>query len=215
MDVETGAVQSVIPTMVVDGPPTWVSNLQIAFTTGLSDPLATSSRLWLTNIQSGTLRELSDAENSLNLGAAWAPGGTQVVYHFASEPSRLILKDNNGNLINSLEDYLFSRFGFTAAWSPDGEWVALAGHNGQCPYGLIVTRQDLSVFSGPATTPHACDPSYSPDGEWLAYAGIQTRTGAADGRLDLYIADPNGYNARNLTSGVRGEIRLLGWVGPS
>ncbi|MBN2303313.1 MAG: PD40 domain-containing protein [Anaerolineae bacterium] len=209
MDVDTGAVRQVSD-IRLDGPPTWVSNLQIAFTTGLS---AGESTIWLASIQAGTVRSITDLDGTLNLGAAWVPGGGQVIYHQASEPALIALKDSNGGLINATDRFLFSRFGFAADWSPDGEWVAFAGRNGQCPYGVVVARNTLEIaYAG--TTPRACDPSYSPDSRWLAYAGIQTRTGAADGRLDLYIADANGYNARNLTSSLSGEVSLLGWVGP-
>lgn len=213
LDVETGEVQQVSD-MWVDGPPRWVTNLQVSFTTGLSDPFSAESQVWLANIQSGTVRQISDPDGSLNLGATWSPNGQRVLYHRASEPTGLILKDSNGGVIAASDQHLFSRFGFTAAWSPGGEWVAYAGRNSQCPYGLIVARSDLTVVYGPPASPQACDPSYSPDGRWLAYAGILTRPGIDDGRLDLYIAQPNGFGARNVTSSLRGDIRLLGWVGP-
>jgi Tol biopolymer transport system component len=212
MDVVTGQAQRVSEVWV-DGPPVWVSNLQITFTTGLSDPLTAESEVWITNIQAGTARKVSDREATLNLGAAWSPGGLQVIYYRASDPASVVLKDANGGLIQSTDKYLFARYGFAADWSPGGEWVAFAGRNGQCPYGLVVARNNLDIFYT-YDSPPACDPSYSPDGVWLAYAGIQTRTGAADGRLDLYIATANGYNSRNLTSRLKGDVRLLGWVGP-
>jgi Tol biopolymer transport system component len=212
IEVATGKTQRVseIP---VDSPPVWVGNLQVAFTSGVSDPFSTETSIWLTNVQGGTARQLSDA-GSLNLGAAWAAGGTQVLYHRVSDPAALVLKDSLGNVVNSTDQYLFSRYGFSATWSPGGDRVAFAGRNGQCPYGLVVTASTLEIVST-ATTPRACDPSYSPDGLWLAFAGIQTLTGAADGRLDLYIADQNGYSAHNLTSRLKGDIRLIGWVGPA
>lgn len=213
MDVESGTVQ-IASSVPVDGPPTWVSNLQIAFTAGLSDALAAESEIWITNISSGTARKVSEGEASLNLGAAWAPGGVQVIYHQASEPARIVLRSADGQLIQSTDEYLFARFGFAADWSPGGEWVAFGGRNGQCPYGLVVARNNLDVFFV-GTTPRACDPEYSPNGQYLAFAGIQTRTGVADGRLDLFVASPNGYSARNLTSTLKGQVQLLGWVGPT
>lgn len=212
LDVDTGSVRQ-ITDMELDGPPTWISNLQIAFTTGLSDPMSAESHLWTANIQSGTVREITDPAQTLNLDPSWAPGGTQVLYQQASEPTQLVLKDANGSLISSTDQYSFPRFGFAADWSPGGEWVAFAGRNGQCPYGLIVARNDLTIVYGPATMPRACDPSYSPDGRWLAFAGIQFRPGVDDGRLDLFIAQPSGSGAVNYTGQLRGEIQLLGWVG--
>lgn len=213
MDVATGRVQQVSD-FRLDGPPVWVSNLQVSFTSGLSDPLAAESEIWLADIQAGTLRKISDQDSSLNMGAVWSPGGLRVLYHRVTDPSSLILKSATGEVIRTDDRYLFARYGFVAAWSPGGEWVAYGGHNSQCPYGVIVAQNTLEIFFL-ATTPRACDPSYSPDGLWLAYAGIQTRTGAADGRLDLYIANPNGYQQRNVTSQLKGEVTLLGWVGPT
>jgi Tol biopolymer transport system component len=213
LDTVTEQVQQVSEVWV-DGPPVWVSNLQLAFTTGLSDPSAAESEIWLANIQAGTARKVSDQTPSLNLSASWSPGGAQVLYQHASDPVSIALKNANGTLVQSTDQFLFSRYGFAAAWSPGGEWVAFAGRNGQCPYGLVVARSNLDIFYT-GTTPRACDPSYSPDGRWVAFAGIQTRADAADGRLDLYLADANGYGARNLTSRLQGEVRLLGWVGPT
>jgi Tol biopolymer transport system component len=214
LDIETSEVQRVSD-ITLDGPPSWVSNLQIGFVTGLSDPLSSDSHIWITNIQSGTVREITDQDETLNLAPAWSSGGQTVIYHQATDPSSLILKDGNGNQIGMLDSYAFSRYGFAAAWSPQGEWLAFAGYNGLCPYGLIVARNDLTIYSGPATSPRACNPSYSPDGRWLAYAGIQVRPGVDDGRLDLYVAQPNGYGATSLTGQLRGQISLLGWVGPA
>lgn len=211
MDVRAGATRQVSD-LWVDGPLVWVNNLQIAVTNGLSDPLATKSEIWVINIQAGTTRKLSEADGALNLGATWSPDGQRLIYHAVTESPEVVVRDVNGGLISTTDRFLFSRFGFSASWSPDGEWVTFAGRNGQCPYGLVVARSNLEIFSA-ATTPRACDPSYSPDGKWLAFAGIQTRAGAADGRLDLFIASPNGYGARNLTSRLKGEITLLGWVG--
>lgn len=213
MDLATESVRQASD-LWVDGPPTWVSNLQIGFTKGVSDLLAAETEIWLVNIQAGTARRVSGDDSALNLGAAWNSTGQYVIYQRASEPAGIVLRDFNGNEIAFLDQFLFTRYGFSAAWSPKGEWVAFGGQTTQCPYGLVVARNTLALsFTG--TSPFACDPSFSPDGLWLAYAGIQTRTGAADGRLDLYISQSNGYGARNLTSSFKGDIRLLGWVGPS
>lgn len=198
----------------LSGSPTWISNLQIAYTTQSAGPAATSE-VWVSNIQGGTTRKVSADEDGLVLGVAWAPGGSRVIYQRSTEPRGLVMRDSNGGLIKSSDQYTFARYGFAAGWSPAGDLVAIAGQNSLCPYGLIVARSDLTVVAGPLANARACSPSYSPDGQWLAFAGIQQRVGYDDGRLDLYVAQPNGYGATNLTSRLRGEIRVLGWVGPS
>lgn len=212
IDLATGRSRQVSE-VYVDGPLTWVSDSKVAFTSGLSDPLAPESQLWVIDVDSGIARRYGDEQGALNLGATWSPGGTYVVYHHANEPAAVVLEDPSGEEVASRDDYAFPRYGFSAAWSPDAQWIAFAGRNGQCPNGIIVTDANLNLSFYPPTTPLACDPSFSPDGNWLAYAGIQFRTGARDGRLDLYVSRANGAGARNLTSSVRGEIRLLGWVG--
>ncbi|WP_162910089.1 TolB family protein [Aggregatilinea lenta] len=214
VDVETGDTRQVSE-VVVDGPPTWITNSQVAFSTGVVDVFASESHIYLADVTSGTVRQISSDDQDINLAPAWASGGTEVLYYEASDPGQVVLRDRQGNRLASLDDYTFPRYGFAAAWSPDGRYVAIGGHNGQCPYGLIVAGEDnLQIVYGPAQTPRVCDPSYSPDGRWLAFAGITYVAGVDDGRLDVYIGQPNGYSAQNQTGSLRGEIRLLGWVGP-
>lgn len=212
LDFQTEQIQQVGQTWLSSAP-TWVSNLQVAYTS--QDDDANVSELWLANVQSGTSRRVSEAEDELILSPAWAPGGARVLYQRANEPRGLVMRDSSGELVADTDQYTFARYGFAAAWSAAGDMIALAGQNGLCPYGLIVARSDLSVITGPLQNARACSPSYSPDGRWLAYAGIQQRVGYDDGRLDLYVAQPNGYGATNLTGRLRGEIRVLGWVGPT
>ncbi|MBN1565368.1 MAG: PD40 domain-containing protein [Anaerolineae bacterium] len=212
LDIETGIIQQVSEVWI-DGPPVWVSNLQVAFTSGLSDSVGVSE-IWITNVQAGTARKISDRELSLNLGMVWSPDGTRVIYYRASDPAAILLKDSDGRMMQSTEEFLFTRFGFAAVWSPGGEWIAFGGHNGQCPYGLVVMRSTFEIaYRGSSL--NACDPTYSPDGSYLAFAGIQTRVGAADGRLDLFVANAAGNSPRNLTSTLQGDIQLLGWIGPT
>ena len=88
--------------------------------------------------------------------------------------------------------------------------MALGGRNGQCPYGLVVMTEDMQIISAPNPPPTACDPAFSPDGAWIAFSGINPQI---DGRFDLYVTNPSGYGAVNLSANLRGQIRVLGWVG--
>jgi Tol biopolymer transport system component len=139
--------------------------------------------------------------------------GEQVVYQRAAETTSIVVADRLGNVTGTTEDYTFPRFGMAADWSPDGRFLAVAGHNGQCPYGLIVFNQDFQRITGPASNLLACDPIYAPSGDYMAFTGISTAAGF-DGRVDIYLAGPNGLGARNLTSRLQGPVQMVGWVGP-
>ena len=67
----------------------------------------------------------------------------------------------------------------------------------------------FNVVASGSTPPGMCDPSYASDGQ-LAFTGVSTRV---DGRIDVYVANINGFGVRNLTADLRGQIQLLGWVG--
>jgi len=70
--------------------------------------------------------------------------------------------------------------------------------------------ENLELISSANPPPTVCDPIFSPDGNWIAYSGISPRI---DGRLDLYIANASGYSAVNHSASLRGQVRVLGWVG--
>jgi Tol biopolymer transport system component len=96
-----------------------------------------------------------------------------------------------------------------AAWSPDGSRVAIGGV-GQCPYGALVMDSSLNVITAANPPPSMCEPAWSPDGQYIAFTGINPRL---DGRVDVYVANNNGYSIGNLTGAFRGQIRMFGWVG--
>ncbi len=204
------------------GPPTWVGNFRVAFSTG--DPLLGDRRvsLWLADISEGSARELTpplglDAE--LNLNPSWSPDGAAVVFHQittanaaggAVNTSDVVVVSAGGVELGRISDFNFPRFGFAASWSPDGQSVTIGGRRGQCAYGVVILDARAALVRRTNPPPTSCDPAYSPDGQFIAFNGINPRV---DGRLDLYVAFPTGYGARNLTGSLLGQIHNLGWVG--
>ena len=77
------------------------------------------------------------------------------------------------------------------------------GGRGGCSEGGVGIHEEILSF--PAATI-----GVAPNGEWLAFTGI---TPNVDGRVDVYVANPNGLGRVNLTGSRRGQIELLGWVG--
>jgi Tol biopolymer transport system component len=215
IDVESRTIIKVSD-MPVTEPPRWVNTRQIAYASG--DPLLgqPERRLFITDIFTLETQEarLSGGDAPIKLSEAWSSDGRAVLYQAAGATGTEIILSRLGagqfTLVGRLSDLTFTRYGMAASWSPDGTRVAVGGVRGQCPYGATVYDQDLGQIARGSPPPSMCEPRYSPDGRWLAFTGVNPRI---DGRVDVYIANQNGFNAQNVTSTLRGTIELLGWVG--
>ncbi len=209
---EAGEPRRISETVLTE-PPTWINARLIGFASGslaLGDDFRT---LWQVSVPGGAPQQVTHpdrADVAYYLAERWRPAGDRVFFQRAGQTTDLALMDSRGQELASTDRFNFARFALTAAWSPDGSRIALGGRNGQCPYGLVVLTDGLEIISAANPPPTVCDPVFSPDGTWIAYSGINPRI---DGRLDLYVANPSGYSAVNLTADLRGQIRVLGWVG--
>lgn len=191
----------------------WINNRQLVFAGG--DPLALlepSRTLWLADVARETAQQVPTLTD-LSLSDAWSPDGTRVLYQAAGDTSRILVSDLQGEVIATIDDVGFARFGMVADWSSDGANIALGGSGGQCPFGIrVLDGATYRFVTRGQTPPSMCGPIYSPDGQFVAYTGINPSV--ADGRSDIYVAAANGRGAVNLTVDLRGESRLIGWVAP-
>jgi Tol biopolymer transport system component len=214
LESDTGEPRRISETLLTE-PPVWIHSRLIGYTSGsivLGDDFRT---LWRVSIPDGQPEQVTHPERSdvaYYLAERWRPAGDRVFFQRAGQTTALALMDSTGRELASTDRFNFARFALTAAWSPDGMRIAIGGRNGQCPYGLVVLTENMEIISTANPPPTACDPVFAPDGNWIAYSGINPRI---DGRLDLYVANPSGYSAVNLTADLRGQIRVLGWVGNS
>jgi Tol biopolymer transport system component len=189
LELETGTVTQISNQWVTEAP-RWLNLRQFVFASG--DP---------TFGDHGPIR----------LSEAWAQDGSGVIYQSAGvSTTEIIAASVDGTLIGRTSDLNFPRFGMAATWSVDGTRIAIGGVNGQCQYGIRVFDRNLDSVASGAPPPSMCNPTYSSDGQWLAFTGINPRI---DGRIDVYVATPNGFGSVNLTNGLRGAISMLGWVG--
>ncbi|MBN8634441.1 MAG: PD40 domain-containing protein [Anaerolineae bacterium] len=210
MEVATRQVRQVSDVWVSE-PPRWLNPRQVVYAAG--DPLFGDPErsLWITDIVSGDSRQLLNGTDPLKLAESWSPTGQQVIYQAAGSTStEIVLAGVGGDEIGRIRDLIFTRYGMSAAWSPDGTRIAIGGIGSDCPYGVIVYDSNLNNIASGSPPPSMCEPAFSPDGRWISFTGVNPNI---DGRMDVYIANSNGFGASNITGALRGNIHLVGWIG--
>jgi dipeptidyl aminopeptidase/acylaminoacyl peptidase len=222
LEVATGAITRVSDQAVSEAP-VWVNSQLLGFAsrTAPDDLLDQTRSLWLADVGAviaGTAEARlvalqGSSDDRSNVAEVWSPDGTMVLYQ--ETDNALVLMETDGTLISRSSDWAYPRFGVSVDWSPDSQRIAIGGVGGQCPYGRTVVNRAFEALAQALPPPSMCAPQWSPDGAFVAYTGIVPRaTGAVDGRVDIYISDERGFGSTNLTGSLRGQIRLLGWVGP-
>ena len=196
----------------VTEPPHWLSPRQIVYASG--DPLFgdPERNIYVADVITLEIRELTlDAnDDPFKLAEAWARSGQVALYQAAGTNNELVIARIDGTEIARTSALNFTRYGVWADWSLDGSTIAIGGVNGQCPYGIVIADTDLDFLVRRNPPPSMCEPRFSPNGQFLAFTGVRPDV---DGRVDVYIAQSNGAGSRNLTTNLRGQIDLLGWIG--
>lgn len=212
LNLNTGELRQVTD-IKLNGAPRWITDTKLVFSTGGGNALATQSDIWIVDIEAGSAVQITEP-GTLNISEAWTRDASQVLYQRAANTTLIILESNVGQELATTSAFIFPRYGLAADWSPDGQFIALGGRNGQCPYGIIVVDSLLQVVTEPGRNLLACDPMYAPEGRYMAYVGIRPGT-TTDGRVDIYLANTNGLGARSVTADLVGQMLLLDWVGPT
>lgn len=216
LDLATGNVRK-LSNRFISEPPRWINENLIAFSSG--NPLFgdTEVGLYLVDVRSGSEIKVEAAtgpDDAFKLAEAWSPDGNLVLYQAAGTRTEIVMMTADGTPLGRTANFTFPRYGMRAAWSPNGDRVAIGGARGQCPYGVLVMSNTFDIIAQGNPPPSMCEPMWSPDGNFLAFTGVTPRAaGSADGRVDVYVAGPNGFGASNLTANLRGTVQLLGWVG--
>jgi TolB protein len=167
--------------------PTWSPDGKlIAF---VSDKSSTFPTLWLMNAADGSGRRAlttpglqQEAVDALS----WSPDGTQLAVTLFNEPGptqiALVPLGATGRQAGRV---LTSHPGGAVdpAWSPDGAWVAYAGHDGYAIEMYAVHPDGTTVTRLTTDGQLSRSPAWSPDGRQLAY--VSNRTGF----FELWVVD--------------------------
>lgn len=214
-DVASGRVRQIADLPVTE-PPYWINATMLALATG--DPfdlLNPQRRIWRVDARTGDMREIRLPESPAGasyLSEFWSPSGDAALLQITDSENRLLLLTAENTLLGADDDLDFPRYSLAAAWSPDGTRIAIGGAGGHCPYGVRVRDNRLRNVASANPPPTMCDPHYAPNGQFIAFAGVNPRV---DGRNDIYVASANGFGASSITSDLRGQVELIGWVGGS
>lgn len=215
LDTESGEIQQVSPEFVTEAP-RWVNERLLVIAAGnQTDLLNPQRRLLLADIQADTVTPVQlnqESGNASYLSDIWSPNGNQLIVQRATNDQiQVVLMNTDGTVIRQREtDLSFPRFGMTGSWSPLGDRIAIGGIDGQCPYGIRVVDTNFDFIARGNPPPSMCNPQFSPDGQYIVFTGVNPNV---DGRIDIYVANSNGFGASNLTVSLRGSMELIGWLG--
>lgn len=217
LDTQTGIITRLSDAMTFERP-YWINTRLLAFSGGDAFDLFTPSReLYLAQVPAMTAQRvtLEDAPDDIvYVRERWAADGTRVIFQNAGPVNEIVVMSASGERQGTLADVSLARFALAADWTPDGSRLAVGGTSGQCPYGVRVLNEDLRFVATGTAPRNVCNPVYAPDGTFLAYTAISNDRAALDGRRDIYVSSPDGFGATNLTIDLRGQMTMIGWVGP-
>jgi TolB protein len=185
--------------------PTWSPDGKlIAF---VSDHASSFPVLWLMNAADGTGRRAlatPGLQQEVVDAIAWAPDGSQLAATFYNDPGpsqiALIPLTTNGRQTGRILTDT-SGGALDPAWSPDGSWLAYAGHAGRTLELRAVHPDGTGDQSLTDDGFLARSPAWSPDGRHLAY--LSSRSGFFELWVVDILADSSGgliaTRARQLT----------------
>jgi Tol biopolymer transport system component len=171
---------------------------------GAFGPGRSSSDLWVTDVDAGTTRRLTDDDADAN-DPQWSPDGATVAYSASASGGKdLVLQPLAGGRPRALA----SRDGtqFPSDWLRDGSALLVTEEAGADGHDILVQPADGSAARPYlATSADETAARISPDGRWVAY------TSNASGQAEVYL-DAYPRPARRVTISSGGGVHPV-WRG--
>ena len=148
-----------------------------------------------------SIERLSAVEGTFT--PVWAPDGRSILYiAHTEEKSEFHLVSATGEELMRIPAPSFVSLLAGVSWLPDGTEVAFAGNTAESgEYDIYVMKLSAGEPETRRIVEDGILPAFSPDGKHLAF--ITNR----DGNLELYIADSDGGNLRNLSRHAGRDVR--------
>jgi TolB protein len=160
--------------------------------------------LFIYNLETERLRLLvSDGSGNVNLpGSVWNTVTKQIVFSSSRAPHDEIFIINEEGIPG--EEWRVTSRDSSAAYepsfSPDGQWVVFESHQLDVEDNGVIVKYKADgsgdYVALTSLTEDCRQPNWSPKGDHIIYQRF------ADGKWDLWMVDPDGSNAHQLTTGA-------------
>ena len=124
----------------------------------------------------------------------WAPDGLRVLYvaHTESKSEFHVVSPAGEKRTRvPVPSQITSVAGLS--WAPDGTAIAFGGGTAEGSYDIYLMKPGGGEAAIRRIVENGIQPAWSPDGRFLAFTTFR------DGNLEVYLADSDGGNLRNLT----------------
>jgi WD40-like Beta Propeller Repeat len=141
------------------------------------------TQLYVVNEDDTGLRRLTDGDD---YDPSWSPDGSAIMFsRYLAEPNETdlwLIAPDGSNLRRMLPEDQYWEWRHSAAWSPDGRFIAYVHHTVEFGRRVVVSRPDGSDLRFVGHGPQDDDPAWAPDGTQLVVR-------AHGGALELVGAD--------------------------
>ena len=168
----------------------------LVMTVGGGEDLAEPAHLWILDLETQAMRQVTQGEGRDHV-PAWSPDGSTIAFvkhdlPMGSAPATLYSVRPDGTGLTQLTDG--RREATSASWSPDSKQIAFASDR-DGPWQLYIMNADgSSPRRLDAAGPGSVEPSWSPDGQTLVYMSVLDRD-----NIDVYTLNLATGAVRRLT----------------